>query len=169
MDEARRQETASPRRRKDGQPFAFAGLWEEWERGGEVTESCTIITTQANDLMLEFHDRMPVILNPRDYDLWLDPEVQDPKVLEPLLRPYPSDQTEVYAVSRRVMTRAMKTRNAWNQRAFEAALPLLRWNGEAVTYESAWAGVCELGSCSPLRERTSSALASLRCCGLARG
>jgi putative SOS response-associated peptidase YedK len=81
-------------RRKDAQPFAFAGLWEG--------ESCTIITTEANDLVSEFHDRMPVILKPADYDLWLDPEVQDPKVLEPLLRPYPSGEMEVYPVSRLV-------------------------------------------------------------------
>ncbi len=89
-------------RRKDGQPFAFAGLWEDWEREGEVIQSCAIITTEANDLMSEFHDRMPVILNPRDYDLWLDPDVQDPTLLEPLLRPYPSDEMEVYPVSRLV-------------------------------------------------------------------
>ena len=52
--------------------------------------------------MSAFHDRMPVILNPRDYDLWLDPDVQDPTLLEPLLRPYPSDEMEVYPVSRLV-------------------------------------------------------------------
>jgi putative SOS response-associated peptidase YedK len=89
-------------RRKDGQPFAFAGLWEEWEREGEVIEFCVIITTEANDLVSEFHDRMPVILNSSNYDLWLDPSVQDPEVLEPLLRPYPSDEMEVYSVSRLV-------------------------------------------------------------------
>jgi putative SOS response-associated peptidase YedK len=86
-------------RRKDGQPFAFAGLWERWEREGEVIESCAIITTGANDLMAEFHDRMPVILDPKDYGVWLDPGVQDPKVLGPLLRPYPGDEMEVYPVS----------------------------------------------------------------------
>src|SRR5262249_37907670 len=58
-------------RRKDGQPFAFAGLWEEWEREGEIIESCVIITTQANQMMAEYHDRMPVILHSNDYDLWL--------------------------------------------------------------------------------------------------
>jgi putative SOS response-associated peptidase YedK len=89
-------------RRKDGLPFAFAGLWEEWEREGEVIESCVIITTDANPLMAEFHDRMPVILDPKDYGLWLDPEVQDPKRLEPLLQPFPSDELEVYPVSRLV-------------------------------------------------------------------
>jgi putative SOS response-associated peptidase YedK len=89
-------------RRKDGQPFAFAGLWEEWEREGEVIESCAIITTEANDLMAEFHDRMPVIVRPKDYGLWLDPQVQDPALLEPLLRPYPGGEMEVYPVGRLV-------------------------------------------------------------------
>jgi len=89
-------------RRKDGQAFAFAGLWEEWEREGEVIESCTIITTVANDLMADYHDRMPVILAPKDFDLWLDPEVQDLAKLKPLLRPCPSDEMEVYPVSRLV-------------------------------------------------------------------
>jgi putative SOS response-associated peptidase YedK len=89
-------------RRKDGQPFAFAGLWEEWEREGEIIQSCVIITTQANQMMAEYHDRMPVILHSNDYDLWLDPDVQDPKILEPLLRPYPSDDLDVYPVSRLV-------------------------------------------------------------------
>jgi putative SOS response-associated peptidase YedK len=89
-------------RRKDGRPFAFAGLWERWEREGEVIESCAIITTGANDLMAGFHDRMPVILHPKDYDLWLDPAVQDPEVLAPLLKPCPGGELEVYPVSRLV-------------------------------------------------------------------
>ena len=87
---------------RNGSILSFAGLWEEWERGGEVIESCAIITTEANDLMAEYHDRMPVILHPKDYDLWLDPGVQDPSLLEPLLRPCPSDDLEVYPVSRLV-------------------------------------------------------------------
>jgi putative SOS response-associated peptidase YedK len=89
-------------RRKDGRPFAFAGLWERWERAGEVIESCAIITTGANDLMGEFHDRMPVILRPEDYDLWLDPVVQEPKLVEPLLKPCPGDELEAYPLSRLV-------------------------------------------------------------------
>ena len=58
-------------------PFAFAGLWEKWQAPeDEVIESCTILTTDANDLTRPIHDRMPVILKPEDYDLWLDPEVK---------------------------------------------------------------------------------------------
>ena len=87
--------------RKDGSPFAFAGLWERWEPadGGEPVESCTIITTEANALVRRFHDRMPVILDPEDFDLWLDPAVTEPERLPPLLRPYPAEKMEAYPVS----------------------------------------------------------------------
>ena len=60
-----------------GKPFAMAGLWEWWpgpKDKNEPVESCTIITTDANKLASEIHDRMPVILKPGDYDAWLDPE-----------------------------------------------------------------------------------------------
>ena len=70
--------------RPDNQPFAFAGLWERWDRG-PVIESCVIVTTGANKMMGELHDRMPVILSPNDYDLWLDPTVDDPAALQYLL------------------------------------------------------------------------------------
>ena len=83
----------------DGQPFAFAGLWESWDKGGELIESCTILTTQANDLMRPLHDRMPVILDVKNYERWLDPAQQDPKKLEPLLVPYRSEEMAAYPVS----------------------------------------------------------------------
>jgi putative SOS response-associated peptidase YedK len=87
----------------DGSPFAFAGLWEKWQAPeDEVIESCTILTTDANDLTQPIHDRMPVILRPQDYDLWLDPEVRDPKILKPLLRPYLSEEMEAEPVSPKV-------------------------------------------------------------------
>ena len=80
-------------RNADGSPFAFVGLWESWKGPeGETIESCTILTTDPNDLTRPFHDRMPVILKPEDYDLWLDTEVKEPKILNPLLRPYPSNE-----------------------------------------------------------------------------
>jgi putative SOS response-associated peptidase YedK len=85
---------------KDGGPFAFAGLWEAWEREGEIIESCTIVTTNSNELVAEIHDRMPVIVDAKDYDVWLDPEVKDLEVLEGLLRPYPSEQMMALPVSR---------------------------------------------------------------------
>ena len=85
----------------DGSPFAFAGLWEIW-RDGEEIRSCTIITTEANELVGEVHHRMPVILHPEDYELWLDPDFEEKEALTSLLRPYPSGAMEAYPVSRRV-------------------------------------------------------------------
>lgn len=89
-------------RRRDGAPFALAGLWEHWAHAGQAIESCTIIVTDANDLMRAIHDRMPVIITPKDYDLWLNPEVGDGERLLPLLIPYPGEDLELYPVSRLV-------------------------------------------------------------------
>jgi putative SOS response-associated peptidase YedK len=86
---------------QDDSPFAFAGLWETWKNGEEI-RSCTIITTDANDLMGEIHHRMPVILHPEDYGLWLDPDFDEKEPLTTLLKPYPADAMEAYPVSRRV-------------------------------------------------------------------
>lgn len=87
----------------DGKPFGFAGLWERWEKEDEeAIESCTIITTNANDLMQPIHDRMPVILDSQDYDHWLDPEVQKPESLQSLLQPYRSQEMTSYPVSTKV-------------------------------------------------------------------
>jgi putative SOS response-associated peptidase YedK len=62
---------------KDDRPFAFAGLWERWKRENPEIESCSIIVTEANDLLQSLHDRMPVILAPEDYETWLAPKVED--------------------------------------------------------------------------------------------
>ena len=86
---------------KDGSPFAFAGLWESWRDAQEI-RSCTIITTEANELVGDIHNRMPVILAPEDYSLWLDPDFKEREALTSLLRPYPNDAMEAYPVSRRV-------------------------------------------------------------------
>lgn len=88
---------------RDDRPFAFAGLWESWEGADHsALESCTILTTAANDLVRPVHDRMPVIVAPEDYGRWLDPLVQTPEPVLPLLRPYPSEAMEAYPVSARV-------------------------------------------------------------------
>src|SRR5205085_2332728 len=79
--------------------FAFAGLWEWWrERGteGEGIESCTIITTEANTLASEIHDRMPVILDAADYDRWLDAGLENPA---DLLKQFPSERMSVRPVN----------------------------------------------------------------------
>lgn len=79
--------------------FAFAGLWEQW-RGpeGSLVESCTLITTEANELIFKLHDRMPVILSPSEYALWLDPSISDERRLIPLLQPYPTKELEAFPV-----------------------------------------------------------------------
>ncbi len=88
---------------RDGRPFAFAGLWEHWQGSeGTTVQSCTILTTTSNELVGGIHHRMPVILSPTDYDRWLDPGIQDPEALQPLLRPYPADEMTAYPVSTRV-------------------------------------------------------------------
>ena len=90
-------------RLNDWQPFAFAGLWERWQDAeGEVIESCTLLTTEANELMCPIHNRMPVILDPKDYDVWLDPEVKQADVLQSLLHPYASEKMTAYPVSKAV-------------------------------------------------------------------
>jgi len=83
-------------------PFAFAGLWERWQApdGGEIL-SCTIITTEPNELLRPIHNRMPVIVEPADYDLWLNPGTRPEDGLH-LLRPYPSHNMRVYPVSTHV-------------------------------------------------------------------
>lgn len=102
-----------------GEPFAFAGLWEHWEapagrppgaaepgrtgmprqeRGEDAIESCAIVVTAANELMGRIHDRMPVILAPEDYALWLDPVVRDPRLLQSLLRPFPAGRMRMHPI-----------------------------------------------------------------------
>jgi putative SOS response-associated peptidase YedK len=90
-------------RYKDGRPLAFAGLWDRWTRGDEAIESCTIITTDANDLMKDIHHRMPVVLAPNAFDLWLGEESATKEELEGLLVPYPNpEEMEIYPVSKAV-------------------------------------------------------------------
>jgi putative SOS response-associated peptidase YedK len=87
-------------RRSDGAPFALAGLWERWTApDGSELDTCALLTTEANDLMRPIHDRMPVILDPPDFDLWLDPDVQEVEIIRPLLRPYPAEAMVAYPVS----------------------------------------------------------------------
>lgn len=84
---------------RDGRPFAIASLWERWEGpDGSAVESCALITTTANDAVSPIHDRMPVILAPKDYDLWLDPAIQDKEALLPLLRAFPAEGMTAFPV-----------------------------------------------------------------------
>jgi putative SOS response-associated peptidase YedK len=85
---------------KSGELFALAGLWSRWRsREGERIETCTIVTTEANELLQHVHDRMPVILAPGDYDRWLDVDEKDPA---DLIRPFASAVMLAYPVSARV-------------------------------------------------------------------
>jgi putative SOS response-associated peptidase YedK len=86
-------------RMKDGESFAFAGIWEEWKSEGEKIPTCAIITTQPNEIMSPVHDRMPVILHERDYDLWLDADADKVDERIELLQPYPAAEMEAYPVS----------------------------------------------------------------------
>ena len=80
--------------------FAFAGLWDRWkDPDGTVIESCTILTTEANSLLRDVHHRMPVILRPEDYDLWLDPGVTHPARVADLLKPFDARLMLKYPVS----------------------------------------------------------------------
>jgi putative SOS response-associated peptidase YedK len=84
----------------EGELFALAGLWDEWTSpDGEVIESCTILTTSANSLIGEMHDRMPVIVPLDKYDLWLDPDVTDFKAIRDILKPYDANGMRRYPVS----------------------------------------------------------------------
>ncbi len=90
-------------RLREGRPFAFAGLWERWvPQDGQPLDSCTIITTVSNTLIQPLHVRMPVILASEEYDLWLDPAVQEVDRLQPLLRPYLSEEMLAHPVSTKV-------------------------------------------------------------------
>jgi putative SOS response-associated peptidase YedK len=86
-------------RRKDLKPLAFAGLWEHWSGPEGPIDSCTILTTEANPLIAKLHDRMPVMLSAADYDSWLDVQLQDPDLLQPLFRPSAADELEMHPVS----------------------------------------------------------------------
>jgi putative SOS response-associated peptidase YedK len=87
---------------KSGEQMAFAGLWETWKSPDGMVESCTICTTDANDMMGQLHDRMPVILPSTAIDHWLDPKVSDPDELKPMLRQLPSEEMQSWTVGKAV-------------------------------------------------------------------
>ncbi len=81
-----------------GAPFAFAGLWDRWVGEDQTLESCTLLTTEANEALRPLHDRMPVILDPGDHEAWIDPDTPHWE-LESLLVPYPSEAMTFHPVS----------------------------------------------------------------------
>jgi putative SOS response-associated peptidase YedK len=87
----------------DGELFAFAGLWDRWKNPqGEPIETCTILTTTPNSLLADIHDRMPAILQPGDYDLWLDTAFRNTGSVSEMLKPFDAALMRRYPVSTRV-------------------------------------------------------------------
>ena len=87
----------------DGELFAFAGLWDGWkDPSGGWVKTCSILTTTANAVTSAVHDRMPVILDPDGYELWLDPGMQNVGAISELLKPYDASRMRTYPVSTRV-------------------------------------------------------------------
>jgi putative SOS response-associated peptidase YedK len=107
-------------RRTDGEPLAMAGLWSSWRNPETAARlhTCTIVTTDPNELVARLHDRMPVILDPTDWDAWLSDSTK-PQELRPLLRPAPAGPLEAYAVSPAV--------NNVRNEGRELLAPLSRW------------------------------------------
>ena len=87
---------------KNHRPFGMAGLWDRWDKQGEPIESCTILTTDANELMVPIHERMPFIIPPDKFDIWLDSAEHDEKKLLGMLRPFDSTEMTAYAISTKV-------------------------------------------------------------------
>lgn len=87
----------------DCELYAFAGIWDGWKNAeGQWIKTCSILTTTPNAVTSAVHDRMPVILHPDGYDLWLDPGMTDAQVVSELLQPYNAKSMRYYAVSSRV-------------------------------------------------------------------
>jgi putative SOS response-associated peptidase YedK len=87
----------------NAQMFAFAGIWDRWkDPSGTWVKTCSILTTTPNAVTSAVHDRMPVILDPDSYDLWLDPGVQDASWASELLKPYDAQLMRCYPISTRI-------------------------------------------------------------------
>jgi putative SOS response-associated peptidase YedK len=100
QEPGRKSKTPMYIRLKSGKPFALAGLWESWHApDGSNVLSCTIVTTQPNELLADIHNRMPVILPKGAYSLWLEPGEVDAGKLQSLLGPFPASEMTAYPVS----------------------------------------------------------------------
>src|ERR1700676_3823778 len=83
--------------------FAFAGLWDRWkDPSGQWVKACSILTTTPNAVTAAVYDRMPVILDPDSYDLWLDPGMTNVAAASDLLKPYDASLMRCYPVSTRI-------------------------------------------------------------------
>ena len=86
--------------------FAFAGIWDRWEGNGQVLDSCSIIVMPANSVMKPLHERMPAIIAPAHYDLWLDARITEKDEIMGMLNAAPASQLIFYPVSQWVNTPA---------------------------------------------------------------
>jgi putative SOS response-associated peptidase YedK len=87
----------------EGELFAFAGLWDGWkDPSGNWVKTCSVLTTIPNAVTSAVHDRMPVILDPDSYDLWLDPGMQNVAAISELLKPYDARLMRSYPISSRI-------------------------------------------------------------------
>ena len=87
----------------DGELFAFAGIWDRWkDPSGQWVKSCSILTTTPNAVTSPVHDRMPVILSPNDYDIWLDPGMTKVEAVSEMMQPYDARLMRCFPVSARV-------------------------------------------------------------------
>jgi len=84
---------------KSREPFAMAGLWDQWKSEEQSITSCTIVTTGANEFLMDLHDRMPVILPKESHNLWLDPQIRDQEALKKLLKPFDPSLMAAHPVS----------------------------------------------------------------------
>lgn len=83
--------------------FAFAGLWDRWKGpDSKAVETCSILTTTPNAVASAVHDRMPIVLDPNSYELWLDPGFTDAAAVSDMLKPYDANAMRCYLVSTRV-------------------------------------------------------------------
>jgi len=106
----------------DGRPFAFAGLWEAWDNRGEeptAYRSCSILTREASQSVMPIHNRMPVILKPKAYDVWLSRDNQDVRLLQDLIQNEVYTEIKSVPVSRQV--NSAKVNRPGNIRPLEAA------------------------------------------------
>ncbi len=98
---------------RDASPLAFAGIWDSWKTPeGEAIETCAILTTTANSLMAPLHDRMPVLLHPTEFELWLDRSMNNPEKLQRLYQPYPAELLQEWEVSSIVNSASHETTDA---------------------------------------------------------
>jgi putative SOS response-associated peptidase YedK len=106
--------------------FAFAGLWERWrDPPSEFIETFTILTTKPNSLVADVHDRMPAILKPEDYDLWLDPGVTNAALVADSLKPFDSRLMKKWPVSTRVNRAENDDEECSQEVPIAAAMPML--------------------------------------------